>query len=140
MLLVQCNHSCNALAFADCVCPALGHNPAVTGQHHPDCDFTDLGDTIKDCSCCPGDTHPGLTHDQNAMACPGINNQHTGVPCPVPDNCPTWISGTSNVAGSTTAGPCPGGHCALNVPGCQVCRPVVITLMPGSTNLIPAGG
>jgi hypothetical protein len=85
--------------------------------------------------CCPKDHH----HGENASACPGGHG-----PCPAPDRCPVWAGLQPHVPGSpvrdTSAGPCPGGHCGPGVPGCTVCRPLTITVMPGSVQARKAGG
>lgn len=83
-------------------------------------------------------------HDLAASSCPG---QHPGQPCPSPENCPVYAGGfvtSSEIAddfsGPMTKGTCPGGHCGSGVAGCTVCRPVIITALPGLIgSLQPAG-
>ena len=40
--------------------------------------------------------------------------------------------------GQPVEGDCPGGHCAVGVNGCQVCRPISITVLAGSVVMRPA--
>ena len=139
MLLVECN-GCRAKAFVDCKCPD-GHNPgAVAGfiegvpvpvGHHGTCPMADLGGTV---TCEPGSDCCKLKHSHDAAA-NSCRETHEGHPCAHPDpaRCPVW----RNTEGD---GPCPGGHHGLGVQDCSVCRPVTITVMPGSTNLQLAAG
>jgi hypothetical protein len=77
------------------------------------------------CGCCPEDHD----HDAAANSCDGITGAHDGQPCPKDRLCTVY----------TPAGdPCPGGHCAKGVSGCSVCRPLVITAMPGSGTAVLA--
>jgi hypothetical protein len=91
--------------------------------------YTDNGDnpdSSLSCGCCP-QQHD---HAANANACPGAGMRHEGAACPQPDG------GAQCLAVTGPGEPCPGGHCALGVPGCQVCRPVTITVFSLVT---PAG-
>jgi hypothetical protein len=85
--------------------------------------------------CCPEDHH----HGQAAAACPGGHG-----PCPVPGDCPVWLGTQPHLPDSrerdTSAGPCPGGHCGAGVKGCTVCRPLKITVLPGSVRVQRAIG
>ena len=80
--------------------------------------------------CCEEDHH----HGRAANSCPGGHGA-----CPVPDSCPVWLGMQPHLPESplkdTSAGPCPGGHCGAGVSGCVVCRPVTITLLPGSVTV-----
>ena len=88
-------------------------------------DVSDVG-ALKMCGCCAEDHD----HDETANACPSANIGHQGVTCPEPD--------PVNQCHVTPAGEdCPGGHCHVSLPDCTVCRPVTITLMPGSV-AVPA--
>ena len=73
------------------------------------------------CPCCPLDHD----HDAAANACPGSHP-----PCPDGDTC---------VYSAAEGGHPPGGHCwtgyGTKPDGCTVCRPIVITGLPGSTRL-----
>lgn len=87
-------------------------------------------------SCPPGSgcCEQDHDHDAAANACPGGHGA-----CPAPDNCPVWLGmqphlDDSNVR-DVSAGPCPGGHCGLGVAGCTVCRPLKITVIPGSVRV-----
>ena len=132
MLHIQCN-GCRTSAYVDCACATIGHDPAVSG-HHPQCQMADLGATVtcpRDSGCCDGSAHPGISHDAAANACPEV---HEGHACAHPDPaaCPVW----ANTPGD---GACPGGHHGKGVRDCTVCRPVTITVMPGSTVLQLSG-
>jgi len=85
--------------------------------------------------CCQEDHH----HGQAASACPGGHGA-----CPSPDSCPVWEGMQPHLPDGRqrdlSAGPCPGGHCGAGVPGCTVCRPLRITVMPGSAKMSLAGG
>jgi len=98
----------------------------------PDAAFDTLA---PGCSCCTQDHH----HGQAAGACQGGHG-----PCPTPDDCPVWQGMQPHLDGSpvrdTSAGPCPGGHCGAGVDGCTVCRPLKITVLPGSAQLHPVTG
>jgi hypothetical protein len=86
------------------------------------------------------------SHDQAANACPGITLGHPGAPCAAadPDRCLSHSGGHSAARDLSPeervrrTGTCPGGHCGPGVPGCTICRPVTITLLPGSVILAPA--
>jgi hypothetical protein len=95
-------------------CPRCGARATIGQGNDPDSAVT--------CGCCPQPHH----HGQAANACP---RGHEGQPCPVPDGgrgCPATPPGQ----------PCPGGHCGLGVPGCTVCRPLVIVALPDTAALV----
>lgn len=104
MLIVQCN-GCKQVGFA---------------QNHQ------APDGALDCECCPGGKgHPVLPdgrpdHAAMANSCSG---QHDGSACP---------DGTNCIVLTPLGEDCPGGHCAKGVEGCTVCRPITITVPPGS--------
>jgi len=143
MFLDQCR-TCPAWGTAECGCPPeLDSLP----WHHPDCKLNDIGAVVS-CKCCTQDH----SHDQAAMACPGLAGAHAGEPCPHPDPvlCPAHISSTSPHAETpahlvldSVSAPleCPGGHCGPDVKGCTVCRPVIITMLPGGADItVKLGG
>jgi hypothetical protein len=78
-------------------------------------------------------------HDAAANACPGGHGD-----CPVPEACAAWEGATADTRHTLydgpSAGACPGGHCHKDIEGCTVCRPLVITAMPGSAAITPAVG
>ena len=84
------------------------------------------------CACCP-EAH---SHEANANACPGAGLNHLGAACGHEDPAACVVL--------TEAGePCPGGHCHVNVDGCQVCRPCTVAWMgavPSVPAVIQAGG
>lgn len=141
MLQVTCK-KCQASAYVDCTCPPAS-KPA--GGHHPFCALTDLGSNVQcdpDSGCC----QKSHSHDAAANACPGIAaGGHPGAPCPDEGSrCLVYSGGHSAAqdlapeARVRRAGKCTGGHCGPGVTGCTICRPVTITLLPGSVNLTPA--
>ncbi len=76
------------------------------------------------CPCCPEDHD----HDAAANACTG---GHETAECPAGPGCLVLTAAGED---------CPGGHCAKGVDGCTVCRPVTITIPPGSGPVLsPAG-
>jgi hypothetical protein len=133
-------------AFLECSCPP-GHTQNV-GAHHPECSHRDIDAAIQ-CGCCPADHD----HAAAANACPG---GHEDAGCPVPGNCTLWKGATADAAHPLYEGghpllgpyhrladgipPCPGGHCHKDVPGCTVCRPLIITVMPGTTITMAQAG
>jgi hypothetical protein len=138
VLMIQCN-GCGTTAFADCICPTKGLDPSVAGQHHPECDFTDLGATV---TCPPGSgcCQEPHSHDAAANACPG---GHEKAACPAPAACPHWQLHTAALAVEglkVPSGDCPGGHHGLGVKGCAVCRPVTISVPRSSVALTPTTG
>jgi hypothetical protein len=153
MLMVSCD-GCRTAAFVDCTCPeghdrvASGHLPAVVigGVTVPACPLLDLGAAVKcqdGTGCCTEDH----SHDAAANSCPDIGldhgQRHDGAPCPVPGNCTLWrnVNADHHRALREAGQPvpsCPGGHCGPGVPGCTVCRPVTITVIPGSVTAAPA--
>jgi hypothetical protein len=144
---VECKR-CHSWATADCSCPP---ELADLPFHLPGCKLNDMGAVV---TCPPGSGCCQLahSHDAAAMACPGLTGAHAGQPCPHPDPvlCPTHISSTSPAAGTPAhqvllggggralvSEPleCPGGHCGPGVKDCTVCRPVTITMLPGTANI-----
>ena len=81
-------------------------------------------DGALECPCC---TEPH-DHAANANSCSG---GHDGAECPTGADCLVVTAAGED---------CPGGHCAKGVDGCTVCRPIVITIPPGSGPVLsPAG-
>lgn len=130
--------------FLECTCPP-GH-AANTGQHHPECSHRNI-DAQVSCSCCPEDHDHGAA----ANACPG-NHESTACPEP-PGGCRVWKGAVADahhplyegghplLPGHQRGEPvphCPGGHCHKDIPDCGVCRPLVVTVMPG-TQITMAG-
>lgn len=77
------------------------------------------------CGCCPENHH----HGQNAAACPGIDAGHPGTPC-------HRAAGGQECTLKTPSGePCPGGHCGPGVAGCNVCRPITISVAPNAVKV-----
>lgn len=129
MLHVQCP-GCMTSAYVDCTCP-----PQVQAgpSHLPACPVLNL-DAQLSCSCCPEDHDHGAA----ANACPGGHGD-----CPEPDSCLTQAGATADTRHphyeGEMAGPCPGGHCHKDIDGCAVCRPLIITTLPG-TQIQTVGG
>lgn len=142
MLRIECQ-GCHTSAYADCTCPAIGHNPAASGAHHPNCPLDDLGAVVT-CrdgfDCCDGSAHPAVSHDVAASACPG---GHDGADCPEPETCPVWAGMTADTRHPSYTGkppgPCPGSHCHKDLDGCTVCRPVSVEVMPGGASIQTVG-
>lgn len=124
--------------FIECTCPP-GHALNV-GQHHPECSHADI-DAQLSCGCCPEDHD----HAAAANACPG-NHESAACPDP-PGGCTVWEGATRDAQHPLYEGghpllpghargeevpACPGGHCHKDLPDCGVCRPLIITVMPGS--------
>jgi hypothetical protein len=112
MLAISCNQ-CHRTHYAECEMA-----PQAMRCGKPDCPHTDP-DAAFDlgagsaCSCCPQDHH----HGKAANNCAGGHGGCAVVDCAV----------------LTPVGePCPGGHCGLGIDGCTVCRPLTITVVPGS--------
>jgi len=128
MLHIQCQGPCGQSAYLECELTADGK---PCGR--PDCAHLDPDDAfdvaVPSCGCCTADHHHG-----QAAICAGGHGA-----CPTPDNCPVWLGMQPHLPDSfvrdTSAGPCPGGHCGKNVEGCAVCRPLRITVMPGSAHV-----
>lgn len=144
MLMVQCP-GCMTQAFLECTCPP-GH-PENVGAHHPECSHYNIDANI---TCPPGTDCCQENHDHGtaANACPG---GHDDAACPEdPGRCRVWRGaiadafhpefnpGSHPLFSGEEVPPCPGGHCHKDVPGCTVCRPLVITILPGTT-ITPAG-
>lgn len=132
MIQVQCP-GCMSQVFLDCTCPP-GH-AANVGAHHPECSHASI-DAQLNCRCCPQDHD----HAAAANACPGGHGS-----CPdAGRDCRTWrgiIADALNPAVGPESHPafegseipdCPGGHCHKDIPDCTVCRPLIITVMPGT--------
>jgi hypothetical protein len=106
---------CGASRTIRCLCP-----PGATA-HHGDCYAGDF-DAALDCTpgygCCGEDHH----HGRNANACPGVEQGHGDVACASPDP-------LACTAVTPPGEDCPGGHCGYGVHGCQVCRPITITVL-----------
>jgi hypothetical protein len=135
-------------AFLECTCPP-GHTENV-GAHHPECSHRDIDAAV---TCPPGSDCCQQDHDHAAAA----NACHGGHedPCPEPPGkCRAWNTATADARHPLYEGghpllgadhqpgddipDCPGGHCHKDVRGCGVCRPLVITILPGTT-ITPAG-
>jgi len=112
MLLIECQN-CRTSAFTE-----------------------DPGITLGTLACPPGSgcCEQDHDHDAAANACPGGHGA-----CPSPDNCPVWLGMQPHLENSNardlSAGPCKGGHCGLGVKNCSVCRPLKITVIPGSVSV-----
>jgi hypothetical protein len=149
VLQVQCN-GCGTSTIVDCSCPPeLANMPF----HIDTCAVKDLDAqlTCKPSATCCTDDHGGMSHGTRASQCPLRDGGHAGQPCPTPAACGMWTGMVRDVAalnpdnpdhmavrarleqqyGQPVEGDCPGGHCALGVPGCWVCRPVTITWLGG---------
>ena len=146
MLQVTCKQ-CSATAYVDCTCEIIAPGTKPPDGHLALCPLTDLGSNVlcdPESGCCQ-ESH---SHDAAANACPGIvAGGHPGAPCPDEGKRCLVYSGGHSAARDLDpevrvrrAGKCPGGHCGPGVEGCTICRPVTITLLPGSVNLTPAPG
>lgn len=84
-----------------------------------------------------------------ANSCHG---QHEDEPCPEdPHKCRVWKGaiadaghplfepGTHPLFAGATPPPCPGGHCHAAITDCAVCRPLIITMLPGSAEVTLTG-
>jgi hypothetical protein len=146
--MVTCQ-GCGTQTFLECSCPP-GH-AANVGQHHPECSHYSLDASI---TCPPGSGCCAEDHDHAAAAdaCPGGHDE----PCPEPGTCRVWQAATADARHPAYAGghpllgaehqagdpvpDCPGGHCHKDVKGCTVCRPLTITVLPGSAAIQPVAG
>lgn len=144
MLRVSCN-GCGTAAYAECACPALGHDPRATLHHDDDCPMHDLGATVvcpPGSGCCDGSSHPGVSHDAAANLCPQIGKGTHGA-CPEPATCKSWYGMNDHryqhIVNGVAPPPCPGGHCHKDLPDCTICRPVTIEVLPGSVQISKAG-
>lgn len=89
--------------------------------------ITQDGNTdVLACPCCP-EPH---SHEANAGACPGAGRKHDGAECAHPDG------GKACNAVTPLGKACPGGHCHVSMPDCQVCRPVDLAWL-GTVQLGP---
>lgn len=126
MLILLCK-GCGTTATVECGCPPeLADVPVHAGG----CVMLDP-DAAHSCGCCDGTAHPGVSCGKAAIACPGGHGA-----CPAPDACELWLAATANTRHplyeGPPAGPCPGGHCGKDVPGCTVCKPLLIIAPAGS--------
>jgi hypothetical protein len=132
--------------FLECTCPP-GHIPA-TGEHQAGCSHADIDALVR---CTPGSDCCSQDHDHAAAAnaCPG---GHDGAACPeAAGKCRVWRGaimdafhpgyepGTHPLFEGKDIPPCPGGHCHPDIPDCTVCRPLIITMLPGSAEVTLAG-
>jgi hypothetical protein len=116
---VQCR-DCLAFELVDCICPPSG--PDAPPGHVPPCPAGDLHAVV---TCRPGrgccaEPH---SHAEACDSCPGGHG-----PCPQSDTARCPVQGDND-------GPCPGGHCGTGVPGCTVCRVLIVTALDGSAHL-----
>jgi hypothetical protein len=135
--------------FLECTCPP-GYLDA-TSTHHPDCTHTDIDGQL---ACAPGSDCCSQDHDHAAMA-NSCHGQHDDVPCPEPRKCTVWKGAIADARHPLSDGShplfaalgldasdsipdCPGGHCHKDIKDCAVCRPLIITMLPG-TNVAMAG-
>lgn len=112
MLHIQCL-TCGTAAFADCSCPD-GWEPMIHGHITPEVAAmaAQAGMTVEPCA---------FANPDAMVTCPA------GGPCCQQDH-----------DHAAAANACPGGHdCGLGVDGCTVCRPLTITVVPGSTQVQP---
>jgi hypothetical protein len=145
LIQVQCP-GCMTQVFLECTCPP-GHI-AATGAHHPECSHDNIDSHV---ACPPGSDCCQVDHDHGAAAnaCPGT---HDDAACPeLPGRCKVWQGatadahhplfepGTHPLFSGATVPDCPGGHCHKDVKGCTVCRPLIITMLPGSAEVTLAG-
>jgi hypothetical protein len=143
--MVSCQ-GCGTQAFLECTCPP-GH-VALIGAHDAGCPHYNLDANL---ACPPGSGCCQVDHDHGtaANACPG---NHGDVPCPEePGTCRVWRGaiadafhplfepGSHPLFSGEKIPDCPGGHCHKDIPGCGVCRPLVITVLPG-TSITPVAG
>jgi hypothetical protein len=137
MLHVQCP-GCGTSAYIDCI-PGCDQ---VVGAHIAGCPMSDPAASITcraDSDCCKTD------HDHQAAAdnCPADHSDH---PCPdEPGKCGVHLgmqmwAHDEDTLPDHLQGDCPGGHHGLGVQDCSVCRPLVITVPPGSTVIQAVGG
>jgi hypothetical protein len=138
---------CHTSAYIDCICP-----PEMAGVpgHLEGCP---MGDPDAQITCPPGSDCCQVDHSGDParrghalLACP---TDHADHPCPYPRNCGLWAPVVAHHARLRKLGDpaalsppedCPGGHHGYGVQDCGVCRPVVVTLMPGSVQLQRAAG
>ena len=117
-LHVSCD-GCSTWSIVDCTCP-----PGI-GGHFVGCPYVSLDAHLK---CPPGSDCCQEDHDHGAMA-NSCHGDHPDMACPKDaGRCKVW----ENTEGD---GDCPGGHCSVEDPDCAVCRPLTVTVMPGSVPL-----
>ena len=126
-------------AFLECTCPP--EFLTATGLHKPGCSHGDLDAAVacppESADCCQEDHD----HAAAANACPGGHDDS----CPEPAGaCGTWKNATANTRHPSydgdPPGDCPGGHCHKDIKDCTVCRPLIITMMPGTTVTMAQAG
>lgn len=139
MIHAQCP-GCLVQAFLECSCPP--DYILYNGRHGDGCSHAGIDANV---TCDPASTHPDCCHldHDHAAAANACTGSHAGQPCPHPEHeCRAWadmIAGQLHpLYKGPSPGPCPGGHCAKGTDGCTVCRPLIITAMPGTT-VVPAG-
>jgi len=134
---------CLTQVFLECTCPPGYVNAA--GAHQPGCSHADPDAMVR---CPPGAAQCcQVDHDHAAAAnaCPGGHGA-----CPEPETCRLWkgaiadafhpqFTGGHPLFEGTEPPPCPGGHCHKDIDGCTVCRPLIITMLPGGTTVALAG-
>lgn len=143
MLQVLCP-GCTTQVFLECTCPP-GY-VAVAGEHHATCSHRDIDANVTcppDSDCCQADHD----HAAAANACPG---GHEDAACPEPKKCKVWAGaiadarhplfepGSHPLFSGAAIPDCPGGHCHKDIPGCTVCRPLHVVMLPG-TQIVMAG-
>lgn len=125
-------------AYLDCNCP-----PEVRGTdfHVDTCPLKNIDEQIV---CAPGSSCCKVDHDHGAAA-NACATDHSAHECVTPKGCPVHQGQNADAhralaeAGEPVPD-CPGGHCALGVQGCAVCRPLIITVMPGSMVTLAGNG
>jgi hypothetical protein len=131
---------CHTSSYVDCTCPPEMDNVA---GHLSGCPLLAPGDSVV---CPPTSDCCKIPHSHEVTSCPADHADH---PCPFPRNCGLWTPIVAHHARLRAIGhpdalsppeDCPGGHHGYGVQDCGVCRPVVVTLMPGSVQLQRAGG
>jgi hypothetical protein len=155
---------CTTSAYLDCTCPP-SFDPAAAGMHldgvcalaSPDGAVT-CAEASDDPRCC----HDDHDHAAQANGCPvaAANGGDGHRDCPEPATCPLHASVKAHYAATVAyaaeangggaamlavVGPeppddCPGGHCHWDLDDCTVCRPLILTAMPGSARLQPVTG
>jgi len=159
MYTVTCPQS-GMSAVVACACHLVGHNAVEAGEHHERCQMNSLTSNLAcppEAGCCQVD------HDHEAAA---VCAQDHPMDCPDPGGCLLHQSNKAHYAAMVAHaeadhGPrdtwadqglhqmlavaqameppdeCPGGHCHKDIPGCNVCHPVIITAGVGTAVLRP---
>jgi len=125
-------------AYIDCICPP---QLQALGAHQVGCPMVNPDALV---ACPPGGPCCQQDHDHaaEANACPGGHGA-----CPEPESCRMHANVKAHHAANAMAGPagdpppddCPGGHCHVGLDDCTVCRPLIITAMPGSASIVVPG-